>query len=108
MVAKAGGCNHSSQGSKINVVLEPLFFLPIKGWAPTFRIRGFGLSGKPMIYFWFGFSDLGLTSHKLQLKTKKLHVFLSNVFLISDLFLVYLPHMLQLNALTVFSTWEIT
>ena len=47
-----------------------------KVWEITFLIRGFGLSEKMLIGGGFDFSDKGLKSQNLQLRTKKMHVWI--------------------------------
>ena len=79
-----------------------------KGWDPTFLIRAISLSEKLVISFVFFFSDLGLKSRNPQVHPTKVTCFLVKCFFISDLFLDNFPHVLQVNALNVFSTWKIT
>ena len=82
--------------------------LDTKGSDPTFLIRAIGLPEKLAISFGFVFSNSGLKSQKLQLNPKKNYIVFVRCFLISNLFWEYLTHILQLNALNVFSTWKIT
>ena len=68
-----------------------------QGWDPTFLIRAIGLSEKLVISFGFVFSDLGLKSQNLHVNPKKNIWILVKCFIISDLFLEYIQHILQLN-----------
>ena len=91
------------------------FFVPLISHValimPRYEGRGpraFGLLEKRVVSFGSVVSDLGLKYHNLQVHPKKMYMFLVQFFSISDLYLEYLPQILQINALNNFSLWNIT
>ena len=74
-----------------------------KGWELTFLFRTFGLSQKNSKGVGFWFSDKGLKSQNLRLRTKKSWCFLY-WFMISALVLVYFLHIWHTISFNIFST----
>ena len=72
-----------------------------------FFIGGIGLFKKP-IYLFLCFFLLTYVLNVKIWRKEKMPAFFALCFLISDLFLVYLPTYSQLNTIHVFSTWKIT